>query len=160
MPIQAWVIAFLLTGLLYFLAGWLAFRYLGGRALTSSLISLHLASPVILEKIRDGVVLLDVQDQILHVNSAALRILEKEPSFAGQPLETLFQSNSATALQLMKARAGRWDLQEKTPSGDKWLDMTFSPLTDKKGKHRGQIVIFRDITPRKLAQIQLEAANL
>jgi len=160
MPIQAWVIAFLLTGLMYLLAGWLAFRYLGGRALTSSLISLHLASPVILEKIRDGVVLLDVQDQILHVNSAALRILEQEPSFTGQPLETLFQSNSATALQLMKARAGRWDLQEKTPSGDKWLDMTFSPLTDKKGKHRGQIVIFRDITPRKLAQIQLEAANL
>ncbi|MEQ8200097.1 MAG: diguanylate cyclase [Syntrophomonadaceae bacterium] len=160
MGIEAWTIAFLLSGLLYFLAGWLAFRYLGSRALTSSLLSLHLASPVIVEKIRDGVVLLDVDNRILHVNAAALHILEMESFSTGLPLESLFQPSSETAIQLMKTQAGRWDFQEKTRSGEKWLDMSFSPLSDKKGNHRGQIVIFRDITKRKLAQIQLEAANL
>ncbi len=160
MGIEAWTIAFLLSGLLYFLIGWLSFRYLSSRALTSSLLSLHLASPVIVEKIRDGVVLLDVDDRILHVNAAALHILELQSYSTGLPLESLFQSSSETAIQLMKAQAGRWDFQEKAPSNEKWLDMSFSPLSDKKGNPRGQIVIFRDITKRKLAQIQLEAANL
>ena len=160
MGIEAWTIAFLLSGLLYFLLGWLAFRYMSNRALTSSLLSLHLASPVIVEKIRDGVVLLDVDDRILHVNAAALHILELESYSTGLPLETLFQSSSETAIQLMKTQAGRWDFQQKGRSGEKWLDMSFSPLSDKKGNPRGQIVIFRDITKRKLAQIQLEATNL
>ncbi len=160
MQAEAWTIAFILSGLVYFLAGWLTVRYLGSRARTTSLLSLYLASPLILEKVRDGVVLLDVEDLILHVNSAALNILEKNTSSLREPLENLFQPGSETALQLMKSRAGRWDFQEKTASGDKWLDMTFSPLIDKKGRFRGQVVIFRDITKRKQAQLQLEVANL
>lgn len=160
MQAEAWTIAFLLSGLLCILAGWLTVRYLGSRVLTTSLLSLYLASPLILEKVRDGVVLLDVQDRILHVNGAALSILEINASSAGEPLENLFRPSSETALHLMRSRAGRWDFQEKTASGDKWLDMTFSPLIDKKGRLRGQVVIFRDITKRKRAQLQLEVANL
>ncbi|MCX5779224.1 MAG: GGDEF domain-containing protein, partial [Firmicutes bacterium] len=51
------------------------------------------------------------------------------------------------------------ELEEEGPSGYHWLDLMFSPLSNKDSVVRGHAVIIRDITKRKLAQTQLELTN-
>lgn len=164
MQAEAWTILLLSSGLLcFFLTYWIfgGVWGLGRKSLVlRNLGLLPIANPQILERIKDGVVVLDVNNRIVNINTAALTILEKKRDYIGQKLENLFEPSSDMAVSLMNVQSGKWLFQEKTASGSKWLDMTFSPLTDRKNSIQGHIIIFRDVTKQKSAQTRLEAANL
>jgi len=117
------------------------------------------ASTVVLETMRDGVLVVDSQERILDMNAAAVKFFGKKVDIIGRKLETLFQPGSGIAVNIMNATAGQWEFQENTPNGPHWLDMMFSPLTNRDGETRGHAIIIRDITKRKLAQEELERAN-
>lgn len=117
------------------------------------------ASSVVLETMRDGVLVVDSQERILDMNAAAVKFFGKKTDIIGRKLETLFQPGSGIAVNIMNAAAGQWEFQENTPNGSHWLDLMFSPLTTRDGEIRGHAIIIRDITKRKNAQEQLERAN-
>jgi len=117
------------------------------------------ASTVVLEMIRDGVLVVDTCGRVIDMNASAVNFFGKKADVIGRKLETLFQPNSGIAVNIMNATAGQWEFQENTPDGPHWLDMLFSPLSNRDGETRGHAVIVRDITKRKLAQSQLELAN-
>ncbi|MDD4172190.1 MAG: histidine kinase N-terminal 7TM domain-containing protein [Syntrophomonas sp.] len=117
------------------------------------------ASTVVLEKMRDGVLVVDTRERIVDMNTAAVNYFGRKSDIIGCKLETLFQPNSGIAVNIMNAAAEQWEFQENTPQGSKWLDMMFSPLTNRQGETRGHAIIVRDITKRKMAQAQLEMAN-
>jgi len=117
------------------------------------------ASTVVLEKIRDGVLVVDTQERVVDMNASAVNFFGKKNDVIGSKLETLFQPDSGMAISIMNATAGQWEFRENTPNGPHWLDMMFSPLSNREGETRGHAIIVRDITKRKLAQAQLERAN-
>ncbi len=164
MQAEAWTIILLSSGLLCFFLTCRIFPRIcrpGRKSLVlRNLGLLPAATPEILERIKDGVVVLDVDNRIVNINTAALNILEKSCDFIGQKLERLFEPSSDMAINLMNAQSGKWLFQENTVSGSKWLDMTFSPLTNPQNLVQGHIIIFRDVTKQKSAQLRLEMANL
>jgi diguanylate cyclase (GGDEF)-like protein/PAS domain S-box-containing protein len=117
------------------------------------------ASTVVLEMIRDGVLVVDTRERVIDMNASAVNFFGKKADIIGRKLETLFQPDSGMAINIMNATAGQWEFQENTPDGPHWLDMMFSPLSNHEGETRGHAVIVRDITKRKLAQAELELAN-
>lgn len=117
------------------------------------------ASTVVLQKMRDGVLVVDSRERIIDLNAAAQKFFGKKSDIIGCKLETLFQPCSDVAVSIMNATAGQWEFQENTPDGTHWLDMMFSPLTNRDGETMGHAIIVRDITKRKLIQAELEYAN-
>jgi diguanylate cyclase (GGDEF)-like protein/PAS domain S-box-containing protein len=117
------------------------------------------ASTVVVEKMRDGVLVIDTQERIVDMNASAVNFFGKKADIIGHKLETLFQPVSGVAVSIMNTDGEQLELQEDTQAGSHWLDLLFSPLTNNRGETRGHAVIIRDITKRKLAQVELEAAN-
>jgi|GEM_PF-2631061 PAS domain S-box/diguanylate cyclase (GGDEF) domain len=117
------------------------------------------ASSVVLENIRDGVLVIDARERVVDMNASAASFFGKKADILGSKLETLFQPASGMAISIMNAAAGHWEFQQDTPDGLHWLDLLFSPLSTRRGRIRGYAIIIRDITKRKLAQAQLEMVN-
>jgi len=117
------------------------------------------ASTVVLDKMRDGVVVVDTAELIVDMNAAAINFFGPRAEKVGKKLDVLFHPVSGTAVTISDNVTGHLELEEDSPSGYHWLDVMFSPLSNKDGIVRGHAVIIRDITKRKLAQAQLESAN-
>lgn len=117
------------------------------------------ASTIVLEKMQDGVLVIDTQKRVVDMNGSAVRFFGKKSEIIGCRVETLFQPGSAISANIMNAAAGQWEFKEDSPDGPYWLDMLFSPITNFDGEPQGYTIIIRDITKRKLAQSQLELTN-
>lgn len=117
------------------------------------------ASSVVLENIRDGVMVVDARERVVDMNAAAVRFFGKKADILGNKLSTLFQPAYGIPVSMMNAASGNWEFQHDTLDGPHWLNMTFSPLATREGKTRGYAIIIQDITKRKQDQTQLEQAN-
>ncbi|MCX5779846.1 MAG: PAS domain-containing protein, partial [Firmicutes bacterium] len=117
------------------------------------------ASTVVLDRMRDGVVVVDTAEYIVDMNAAAIKFFGPRAEKVGKKLESIFHPLSGTPVTIADNVTGHMELEEEGPSGYHWLDLMFSPLSNKDGVIRGHAVIIRDITKRKLAQTQLELTN-
>ena len=120
---------------------------------------LPVASTVVLDRMRDGVVVVDVDETIVDMNAAAVKFFGPRAEKIGQKLASLFYPISGIAVSIAANETGQLELEEDSPSGYHWLDLMFSPLSKNDGIIRGHAVIIRDITKRKLAQAQMEQTN-
>lgn len=106
-----------------------------------------IAREAILSHMRTGVLVLDTQDRIISVNPAAERLLGLPASWlTGKKVDTTLPKGT----ELLKASA-----QSETPSEIHWdeppsdLEVTVSPLKDRRGNPTGRLIVLRDITERK-----------
>ncbi len=111
-----------------------------------------IARNVVVERMRDGWMVLDLQDRIVDLNPAVEELL-------GLPRERIFGQPAESILSdwpnLMKRSGESRELDIKgsvnTPHGWRYLNIRLSPLTDRKGDLLGQVIVWRDMTERRRA---------
>jgi len=108
---------------------------------------------VVVERMRDGWMMLDMQNRIVDLNPAAESVigLPREKVF-GQPAENILTDwsniiNKSDSSKELDVR-GRINLQNMW----RYLNLRISPLIDLRGNQFGRLIVWRDITESKCAE--------
>ena len=108
-----------------------------------------IARDALVESMKDGVMVLDVQNRVVDVNQAALQILKKTgQEVIGAPAEFVFAEVSELFNKFRDTLAAR---QEIVVRNDplQYYDLSISPLYNRKGLFSGKLIVARDITERR-----------
>jgi diguanylate cyclase (GGDEF)-like protein/PAS domain S-box-containing protein len=139
--------------------GWVIFRY--------RLFDLApIAREALIEKLQDGVVVVDSQGRVIDANPAAQAIFGWAQSPVGRPAQQAFQTwdDLATAYPLAAAGGGREPATVEVPQAvggrSLFYDVTVTFLTDQLGQSMGQLIIVHDVTDRKVAEEKLRELSL
>lgn len=112
----------------------------------------HTARDMIVENMRDGVLVLDIEKRVVDMNRAAGSILGiGEAEGLGQTIGELFARQPHLVKQLEAVTASRRDIMLETTQGIRFYEITFAPMYDPQRQIVGQIVMFYDITERQKA---------
>jgi len=112
----------------------------------------------LVESMNDGVIVLDGENRIVDVNPAALRIIDGNEDLIGKPPDVALPFWSDLNFSL-KSKS---DLQVEIRLGDLYYhdyEVRISPLLDRNGNVYGHLLIMRDITKRKQAEIRLKQSE-
>ncbi len=135
---------FVITGLVL---AWAVFRY---RLLDLA----PVARDVLIEKMSDGVVLLDRQHRVVDLNPVAQTILGSDRALIGErvaQIETRLNDRS-------DENETRAEIQlNGTPA--RFLEMRATPLYDRANQQMGHLVILSDMTQRKQMEFALQEMN-
>jgi len=137
--------AFTLTGL--------AFAY--GLFVQRMLDIIPVARDVLFENISDSVLVLDVQDRIVDLNAAAMRLLNQpDKSCLGKKLADVLPARQSLIEQFRNIWEGEYEI---TLNGavPRYLDVRLSPLRDRWGTLTGHAIVLRDITDRKRTEQEI-----
>ena len=108
-----------------------------------------IAREAILSHLRDGVLVLDTQDRIISVNPAAQQLLRHPADWLmGKKVDTALAKGSELLKEASETEVYteiHWD----EPPAE--LEVTVSPLKDRRGNLNGRLIVLRDITERKQA---------
>jgi PAS domain S-box-containing protein len=137
------MIAFIVTGLVY-AYGLIHHRWLGIPPI---------ARDLVVERMSEGWVVLNAQDCIVDLNSAAEEVI-------GLPRDRVFGQSAENILSdwpnVMKRIGDARELDIKGSvnmrDGRRYLNLRISPLTEGNGHHFGRLIIWRDITERRKAE--------
>lgn len=148
-PLDLTPFAFTITGLAI---SWGIFR---ARLLTL----LPAARSTVIEKMKDGMMVLDSQNRIVDINRSALRLTGRDKKdLIGQAASTalsqwkpLLTSSAAEASDEICLEVGESKFH---------FELSLSSLYDRRNNYTGRIVILHDVTDRKQAEIELEKAKV
>lgn len=117
---------------------------------------LPIARHALVESMSDGVIVLDVHNRLVDFNAAAERDigLSRRPVI-GESVERTFSAWPNIAKRFLMVN----DIRVELPIGDpprRVLDLKISPLYDHRKRLLGRLVVWRDITPLKKAQADLQ----
>jgi PAS domain S-box-containing protein len=137
--------------LLGFTVAMIGYAYeLSNRRLTEIL---PIARDVVIEDMADGWIVLNLENSIVDINPAAEAIigLSREKVF-GQPISSILTDLPNVG----KAFNGNQELEMKrsirSQEGWRYLNIRISTLSDHNEKQFGRLIVWRDITERKLAE--------
>ncbi|MEM8529396.1 MAG: histidine kinase N-terminal 7TM domain-containing protein [Chloroflexota bacterium] len=127
-----------------------------------------IAREVVIENIRDGVIVLDSQKRVVDINPAAMDILDQpNRGMIGKPAEMLFARYHDRFDYLWSKQDARIELQVDHNAGPQVFDTRLTQLQGKRGEHTGYLIVVSDITERKQnehilykAKEMAEAANI
>jgi diguanylate cyclase (GGDEF)-like protein/PAS domain S-box-containing protein len=130
----------------------LAFAFAIGRYQLFDLIPV--ARDNLIEKMSDGLLVIDTHNRIVDMNPAAQNMLDIDKNIFGKPVEEVVrrwyqyekESFNFTQAQTEIALGGKQK---------KHVDMQVTPITDGKGKSLGRLIVLHDITKLKLIQNEL-----
>lgn len=114
------------------------------------------ARDLLIESMSDGVLVLDAQNRVVDVNPAAQGVIRPGVgSPIGQPVGQIL----ATSASLLEAFQDRDEAHAEITVGEEpqsYYDLRISPLFDRRRQMVGRLVVWRDITALKQAQIELQ----
>ncbi len=139
-------IAFALTGILVLI----------GMKRFSLLSLVPVARDQLVERMSDGLIVLDAQGRLIDINPAARSFLSGVDAEIGARAEEI-QGVLGDAISAL--RVGPSDHREISLPGDpeRHLDLRASSLFDRAGGKSGVLLIIRDVTERKRLELELEA---
>jgi len=116
-----------------------------------------IARDSLMERMIDGVVVLDAQNRVLDVNRAALQMIGKPGQLViGEPAEHVFANISEIFNRFQDTLTTRQEIV----IGDKelhYFDLRISPLHDRKGRYSGRLIVSREISePRLMEHVEHE----
>ena len=137
-----------------------------GAALAGSIFRFRLfdlvpvAREALIEMMPDGVLVLDAQGRLVDINPAARRLLEvPDGDGPGQPAAAVLAAWPALAQWLRDdLRNVRGEVPLDGFAGRRHLELSVTPLRDRRGRETGRLVLMRDITARKRAEADLQRA--
>lgn len=104
------------------------------------------ARGVVVDRIPDGVVVLDAYDRVVDLNPAAMRILDTPARDAiGRPRHELLPAVAPGRLLRLAGPAG----------AVRCYELGLTPLADRRGRRGGQLLLLRDVTERQAAEEEL-----
>jgi len=120
-----------------------------------------IARRAVVDRMIDGLIVLDSKNLILDINSSAQKIFRISISkVAGQPAETVFQSYNDVLENLKYYSRKHQDLQIQVGSDVFYYLLDINPLFDRRGGVLGKMLVFHDITSLKLTEIKLIEAKV
>ncbi|MBE3065077.1 MAG: PAS domain-containing protein [Spirochaetes bacterium] len=113
------------------------------------------ARDIVVEKMVDGLVVLDGADRILDMNSSARVMLGLASSVVGMPAA---QALGALGGKLAEVGAGPDARAEIALPGEspRSFDLRVSPLAGRRGKPAGRLLLIRDVTERRKIELERE----
>ncbi len=120
---------------------------------------LPLARDVLLENLKDGIIVADAEKRIVELNPRAMELLGIEgESFPGRYVSLALADYPAIAALFDSERETR---QEVVIRSEPLLvvDARISPVIDKIGTEIGRLLLLRDVTAAKNAEIELRKGN-
>ena len=152
LPIDLTPFAFAVTGLsLTF--GLLRYQFLD---------LLPVAREMVINGMSDGMIVLDRLERIVELNPAALKVINRPASeLIGKPIAETLQLLISNPELAERYRSAESIQDEIVLEGDppQFLDVRVSPLYDHQKRLTGRVIVFRDITERKLAEQRIQAQN-
>jgi diguanylate cyclase (GGDEF)-like protein/PAS domain S-box-containing protein len=113
----------------------------------------------LIENMHDGILVLDVKNRIVDINPAMENFVEgKISAYLGKNAFDVFQPWIEKIDLLPEVAKTRLELKvPKDPS--RYLDLQVTPLHDRSQLLNGHLMVFRDITERKLVEKRLRYVN-
>lgn len=150
-PALDWTpIAFTLSGLI---ASWAVF----GLQLFDLL---PIAQRTTLSNMREGIIVLDLQNRIIDINPAALIIINQvNKNVIGQPLQQYIHDRADLIEKYQDTIEAEALLVLEVENEKRNYDLQISPLYDDQETLRGRIFVLRDTTERQRAESQLAASQ-
>lgn len=112
----------------------------------------------VIEKMSDGVVVLNVQQQIADLNQAAEQLFSCPISCAiGRPFAEIYPDWSSIALPRLIGPDSTVELTLGVEPNLRTFDMRVSAFVNQRGQSKGYLVVLRDISERKRAENELQA---
>jgi len=115
------------------------------------------ARDYVIESMSDAMIVLDVHDKVVDFNPAAKQFLKLNSSqILGQPIGAVFPGWHDLLLQSQEPNGDDSEICVGCDGEEKVFDARVSPLKTHHTNQSGKIVILRDITQRKQAEIKLK----
>jgi signal transduction histidine kinase len=106
------------------------------------------------ERMTDGVLVLDAFNRVVDVNPAASTVLQGDARrIIGMRIDQLTVIPAEVLAAFRDADEAQTEVQIDEQH---WYDVRISTLHGKSARQRGRLVVFRDITARKLAELELK----
>jgi PAS domain S-box-containing protein len=121
---------------------------------------LPIAHSAVFAQMGDGVVVIDAQGQVADLNPVAQRTLGQDRSaLIGASAEQIFDRWPHLVKRYREQIQLSDEIEISAGAERSWLDLRISPLYDGRGKLLGQVIVWHDITARKLAEAELRTAR-
>lgn len=115
------------------------------------------ARDFVVESMSDLMIVLDLHNKVVDVNPAARHFLGLETAqIIGQPISDVFRPWGELMGNPDDRSFSESEICLGESGGERFFDIRISPLQIQQKKAGGKIIILRDITPRKQAEIQLK----
>lgn len=137
---------FILSGIIYAL-GFFQFQLLD---------IVPVARSTLVERMRDGLVVLDILNRIVDINLIAQKIIGE--AHVGQNFEEILERWPQLSPCLEANEEGQFDIQI-TGESPRFFDVLFTPLLDRHGEFTGRMILLRDVTLRKGMEEDLRKAS-
>jgi len=108
-----------------------------------------------IEKMKDGVLVLDNDRFIMDINPAGLSILLVKNILLGRRLDILIPQLKEFLIKAAVETEHREEIFFDNPV-NRWFEVSGNPLRDSKHRHLGTLIILHDITPRKESEMKLK----
>ena len=119
---------------------------------------LPIAHHVILENMLAGILVLDEQMRVLDLNPAALEMLRLKENIVGKNALEKIPTLGLFLEKLSEKSLKRTEIPMKDP--ERWIEISYTPITEKNGQIEGSLFMLHDITARKQYEQKLTALNL
>jgi diguanylate cyclase (GGDEF)-like protein/putative nucleotidyltransferase with HDIG domain/PAS domain S-box-containing protein len=146
------------------LFGWVALMLYWGFARFQLLDVTPTAREFVIKHLADSLLVTDTSGRVVYLNAAAEDLLEARlRSVVGKPMAEVLAGSPGLLAAYENERAGedgapQGSLQEWEHAG-RFYHGRVSPLLDSRARVRGSILVLRDITDRKKAELALEEAR-
>lgn len=127
-----------------------------------SILRYHLINPitvarnVLIEKLPDGILILDSHRYVADINTAGERIINlKRFDAIGRSIDNIWPKWPAT-INNNDAIESKAEITLDSPRGNRYFNLTSTPLRNNKEKIIGRLVLLQDISERKESQKLLE----
>ncbi len=115
-----------------------------------------LARDTVVEEMKDGMFVLDVEGCIVDANAAARRLIGQPNSrLVGRLAEEVFSAWPQIVEQYRHVEETLGEVILGEGESQRWYELHISPLRDRRGRSIGRVVTLRDISARRRAEEQV-----
>lgn len=134
-------------------SGWAIFRY-------HLLDIVPVARDRVIERMADGVIVLDQHDAVVDINPAARRLLEPaEGELLGRQAVELFAPWPDLVARFHEPEGQRTQIAVEGRDERRYYDLRVTTLEDRQGRRTGRLIVLRNITDLRRATESLEKAK-
>ncbi|GAX41396.1 diguanylate cyclase with PAS/PAC sensor [Tolypothrix sp. NIES-4075] len=116
------------------------------------------ARDILIDRMSDGVVVLDVQNRILDINPAAQNLIGTTAHLIGQSADQVLSKLQDNIRLYHEYECVKTEILIDS-ARLRYLELQITPLRDRRRQLTGHLLILRDITQRYQAEIELRQAN-
>jgi diguanylate cyclase (GGDEF)-like protein/PAS domain S-box-containing protein len=117
------------------------------------------ARETLVEQMADGVLVLDAENRIIDLNSAARQLFGfKSERMLGQKIESML-TDCPELTNLMKQTGSMEKVITIQSPELHYIDLRVSPIKQRKGKTTGHLIVLRDVTSSKQAEEDIRRAH-